>query len=57
MRTHDTDVVVVGARATGAATAMLLARPGLDVVVVDREQTVARQLSDWPPDCFTCQSA
>ena len=25
MRTHDTDVVVVGARAAGAATAMLLA--------------------------------
>ena len=36
MRTHDTDVVVVGARAPGAATAMLLARAGLDVVVVDR---------------------
>ncbi|MET0901843.1 MAG: FAD-dependent oxidoreductase, partial [Acidimicrobiales bacterium] len=36
MQTHDTDVVVVGARAAGAATAMLLARAGLDVVVVDR---------------------
>ena len=42
MHTHDTDVVVVGARAAGAATAMLLARAGLDVVVVDR----ARQGSD-----------
>jgi 2-polyprenyl-6-methoxyphenol hydroxylase-like FAD-dependent oxidoreductase len=30
------DVVVVGARAAGAATAMLLARAGLRVVVVDR---------------------
>jgi flavin-dependent dehydrogenase len=30
------DVVVVGARVAGAATAMLLARSGLDVVVVDR---------------------
>jgi 2-polyprenyl-6-methoxyphenol hydroxylase-like FAD-dependent oxidoreductase len=30
------DVVVVGARAAGAATAMLLARLGHDVVVVDR---------------------
>ena len=29
-------VVVVGARAAGAATAMLLARAGLDVLVVDR---------------------
>src|SRR6201996_3026157 len=32
--THD--VVVVGARAAGAATALLLARAGLDVLVVDR---------------------
>jgi flavin-dependent dehydrogenase len=30
------DVVVVGARVAGAATAMLLARRGLDVAVVDR---------------------
>lgn len=30
------DVVVVGARLAGAATAMLLARGGLDVLVVDR---------------------
>jgi glycine/D-amino acid oxidase-like deaminating enzyme len=29
------DVVIVGARAAGAATAMLLARLGHDVVVVD----------------------
>src|SRR6478672_1408841 len=33
-RRHD--VVVVGARAAGAATALLLARAGLDVVAVDR---------------------
>ena len=31
-----TDVVVVGARCAGAATAMLLARQGHRVVVVDR---------------------
>jgi flavin-dependent dehydrogenase len=30
------DAIVVGARAAGAATAMLLARQGLDVLVVDR---------------------
>jgi len=30
------DVVIVGGRVAGAATAMLLARPGHDVVVVDR---------------------
>ena len=30
------DVVVVGARAAGAATAMLLARAGVDVLVIDR---------------------
>ena len=35
-RSYRTDVVVVGARAAGAATAMLLARAGLDVIVVDR---------------------
>jgi 2-polyprenyl-6-methoxyphenol hydroxylase-like FAD-dependent oxidoreductase len=34
----DHDVVVVGARAAGAATAMLLARAGYDVLVVDRAQ-------------------
>ena len=34
----DHDVVVVGARAAGAATAMLLSRAGHDVVVVDRAQ-------------------
>ena len=34
-RSHH-DVVVVGARCAGAATAMLLARAGHDVVVVDR---------------------
>jgi flavin-dependent dehydrogenase len=35
-RSESTDVVVVGARCAGAATAMLLARAGHDVVVVDR---------------------
>lgn len=35
-RTTHHDVVVVGARCAGAATAMLLARQGHDVVVVDR---------------------
>jgi len=34
----DHDVVVVGARAAGAAAAMLLARAGHDVLVVDRAQ-------------------
>ena len=33
---HRHDVVVVGARAAGAATALLLARLGYDVVLVDR---------------------
>jgi 2-polyprenyl-6-methoxyphenol hydroxylase-like FAD-dependent oxidoreductase len=36
MSTLTTDVVVVGARCAGAATAMLLARAGHDVVVLDR---------------------
>jgi flavin-dependent dehydrogenase len=35
-RSETVDVVVVGARCAGAATAMLLARAGHDVVVVDR---------------------
>ena len=30
------DAIVVGARVAGAATAMLLARRGLDVLLVDR---------------------
>ncbi len=45
MNTHHTDVVVVGARAAGAATAMLLARAGLDVTVVDRSRQGSDTLS------------
>jgi flavin-dependent dehydrogenase len=39
------DVVVVGARCAGAATAMLLARAGHDVVVVDRASSPSDTLS------------
>src|SRR5580765_2295463 len=39
------DVVVVGARPAGAATAMLLARAGLRVLVVDRTRYGADTLS------------
>ncbi len=42
MNELKTDVVVVGARCAGAASAMLLARQGIDVLVVDR----ASQLGD-----------
>ena len=35
-RSHDYDVVIVGARCAGAATAMLLARRGLRVLAIDR---------------------
>ena len=34
----DYDVVIVGARAAGAATAVLLARQGMRVLVVDRDR-------------------
>jgi flavin-dependent dehydrogenase len=44
-RSVRTDVVVVGARAAGAATAMLLARAGLDVTVVDRTREGSDTLS------------
>ena len=39
------DAVVVGARCAGAATAMLLAREGLRVLVVDRSRYGADTLS------------
>jgi len=39
------DVIVVGARAAGAATAMLLARGGLDVLVIERGAFGADTLS------------
>lgn len=42
---RDADVVVVGARAAGASTAMLLARAGLSVVLLDRERPGADTLS------------
>jgi 2-polyprenyl-6-methoxyphenol hydroxylase-like FAD-dependent oxidoreductase len=41
----DHDVVIVGARCAGAATAMLLARQGLDVLVVDRAELPSDTLS------------
>jgi len=45
MDVHRCDVVVVGARAAGAATAMLLAQAGLDVTVVDRSREGSDTLS------------
>lgn len=36
MAAHEYDVIVVGARCAGSPTAMLLARKGYDVLVVDR---------------------
>jgi 2-polyprenyl-6-methoxyphenol hydroxylase-like FAD-dependent oxidoreductase len=42
---HRHDVVVVGARAAGSATALLLARLGHDVVVVDRSHLPSDTLS------------
>ena len=39
------DVVIVGARAAGAATALLLARAGLSVVMVDRDRPGTDTLS------------
>src|SRR5262252_4930967 len=42
---HRHDLVVVGARAAGAATALLLARLGYDVVLVDRAVFPADTLS------------
>jgi flavin-dependent dehydrogenase len=43
--TEIRDVVVVGARVAGASTAMLLARQGLDVVIVDRAAMPSDTLS------------
>jgi len=42
---RDYDVIVVGARAAGSATAMLLARGGLDVLLVDRADPARDTLS------------
>jgi flavin-dependent dehydrogenase len=39
------DVVIVGARTAGAPTAMLLARQGLDVVIVDRAELPSDTIS------------
>jgi 2-polyprenyl-6-methoxyphenol hydroxylase-like FAD-dependent oxidoreductase len=44
-RRSSHDVIVVGARCAGAATAMLLARYGHDVVVVDRARFPSDTLS------------
>jgi flavin-dependent dehydrogenase len=42
---HHVDVVVVGARVAGAATALLLARAGYQVVIIDRVEHPADTLS------------
>jgi flavin-dependent dehydrogenase len=42
---RDYDVIVVGARCAGAATAMLLAREGCDVLLVDRARAGSDTLS------------
>jgi flavin-dependent dehydrogenase len=44
-RRRDHDVIVVGARCAGAATAMLLAREGCDVLLVDRARAGSDTLS------------
>lgn len=44
-RHEQFDVIVVGARASGAATALLLARAGLSVLVVDRSRAGSDTLS------------
>jgi flavin-dependent dehydrogenase len=44
-RSETVDVVIVGARCAGAASAMLLARAGHDVVVVDRAEFPSDTLS------------
>jgi 2-polyprenyl-6-methoxyphenol hydroxylase-like FAD-dependent oxidoreductase len=44
-RRHRPDVVVIGARAAGAAVALLLARLGHDVIVVDRAALPADTVS------------
>ena len=44
-RIETADVVIVGARCAGAATAMLLARAGHDVVMVDRASFPSDTLS------------
>jgi 2-polyprenyl-6-methoxyphenol hydroxylase-like FAD-dependent oxidoreductase len=45
MNDIETDVVVVGARCAGAATAMLLARQDINVVVVDRATKLGDTMS------------
>ena len=42
---RSVDVSVVGARAAGAATAMLLAKAGLSVLVLDRDRPGTDTLS------------
>lgn len=47
MNDNETDVVVVGARCAGAATAMLLARCGYRVTVVERGPAGAATFSAY----------
>ena len=51
------DAVIVGARAAGAATAMLLARAGLRVLVVDRSRYGADTLSTHALDARPASSS
>jgi glycine/D-amino acid oxidase-like deaminating enzyme len=48
------DVVVVGGRVAGASTALLLARAGVQVVLIDRDVTVG---ADGIRSTVACQVA
>ena len=55
MSTPDFDVVVVGARVAGASTAMLLARAGARVLVLDRS-AYGSDSTEWPAAAETKSS-
>ncbi len=50
LQNYDTryDAVIVGARCAGAATAMLLARTGANVLLIDRQQYGTDVVSTMP---------
>jgi choline dehydrogenase-like flavoprotein len=55
MQRLSADVVVVGSGMGGATTALALARRGVDVLVLERGERIAREPENWSPEAVFAQ--
>jgi len=53
MQPSDPDVVIVGAGIAGASLATVLARSGLEVVLLERQREYSDRVRGWPTSSYT----